>query len=285
MVDIGFVILHYKTFQDTKNCVESIIRNVPGAPIVVVDNGSANGTGEKLRDTFINNKGVTIIFSEKNLGFANGNNLGIKYIRQNYLLKFVAVMNNDTLVLNSNFLKVVDSEYLESHFAVLGPQIITLDGAINSNPVEQITDTPQRVAILLIKKRIKLLLNKMHFNSLLHDVGTSSSCVGKYNNLSRYENVKLHGSCWIFSENFFSIYEGINSSTFLYFEEDILYSETVKKGMKTVYNPNLKIKHLEDSSTNRIVKSSKQKNVFVLEHEIQSLKVLMRFLKSQDIYR
>lgn len=282
MNDIGFVILHYKTFSDTKNCVESILHNVPQSPIIIVDNGSNNGTGEKLRMEYYDEKYVEVLFTGKNIGFANGNNMGIDYLRKSYQPQFVVVMNNDTLILQNNFLEIIENEYKISKFAVLGPQIIINDGSNKSNPVEQIADTTKIVKILLFKKQVKLLLNRLHLNRFLHDAGTSTAHKEKYNNLKRYENVKLHGACWIFSKKFFEVYSGINNSTFLYFEEDILYLETVKKGLLTVYNPDIRIKHFEDSSTNCIVKNNREKNIFVLTHEIQSLKILMNFLRLFD---
>lgn len=278
MVDIGFVILHYKTFDDTRNCVESILRNVPNAPIIVVDNGSCNGTGEKLKKLYKESTDVTVLISNDNLGFANGNNKGIRFLRRKYLPKFVVVMNNDTLIKQTNFIEIVKNEYESSNFAVLGPQIITRDGLNNSNPVEYVVDRKSKASVLLIKRKIKLLLNKLHLNRFLHDVGTSIKHEGKYNNLQRYENVKLHGACWIFSDKFFEKYDGINKSTFLYFEEDILYLETQRKGLKTVYNPDLIVTHLEDSSTNNVTQNSREKNIFVLCNEIRSLKVLKKLL-------
>ena len=278
MVDIGFVILHYKTFDDTRNCVESILRNVPNAPIIVVDNGSCNGTGEKLKKLYKESTDVTVLISNDNLGFANGNNKGIRFLRRKYLPKFVVVMNNDTLIKQTNFIEIVKNEYESSNFAVLGPQIITRDGLNNSNPVEYVVDRKSKASVLLIKRKIKLLLNKLHLNRFLHDVGTSIKHEGKYNNLQRYENVKLHGACWIFSDKFFEKYDGINKSTFLYFEEDILYLETRRKGLKTVYNPDLIVTHLEDSSTNNVTQNSREKNIFVLCNEIRSLKVLKKLL-------
>lgn len=278
MLELAFVILHYKTFKTTIDCVNSILNNVPEAPIVIVDNGSCNGTGKKLSEFYRNNTIVSVLCLENNLGFANGNNEGIYYIKKHYSTRFIAVMNNDTLIIQKNFLEIVVNEYEKSGFSVLGPQICTKDGIITSSPVEYIVDTKKKALVLLLKRRIKLLLNKLYLNRLIHDVGMVTKHSGKYNNLQRYENVKLHGACWIFSENFFKKFNGINSTTFLYFEEDILYLEIKKKGLLTVYNPELKIIHLEDVSTNSITKSNREKNIFVLENEIQSLRTLIKIL-------
>ena len=46
-----FVILHYKTEKDTIECIESIKKlSYKNIEIVIVDNGSQNGTGENLKN-------------------------------------------------------------------------------------------------------------------------------------------------------------------------------------------------------------------------------------------
>lgn len=278
MMDIGFVVLHYRTIGDTINCVNSILKYVNDALIVIVDNGSENNTGKKLKKVYKKIRQITVICCEKNLGFAKGNNIGIEYLRNTYSFRFIVVMNNDTLIKQRNFKDIILEEYKKSSFAVLGPQIRTKDGTITSNPVEYIVDSKRKAFILLIKRYIKLFLNKLYLNVLIHDIDIFANHKGKYNHLLRYEDIKLHGACWVFSDKFFEKYNGINDSTFLYFEEDILYLETVKQGLKTVYNPQLSILHLEDSSTNSLAKNTREKNIFVLSNEIRSLKILIKIL-------
>ena len=57
--------------------------------VIVVDNGSAENPTEKLKNIFLRRN---IILSKKNLGFAGGNNLGIKAAKGDYLF----FVNNDT---------------------------------------------------------------------------------------------------------------------------------------------------------------------------------------------
>jgi GT2 family glycosyltransferase len=46
-----FVILHYKAIQDTLECIESVLNNIASDDysMVVVDNGSNDGTGDDIR--------------------------------------------------------------------------------------------------------------------------------------------------------------------------------------------------------------------------------------------
>ena len=83
MGTICFVILNYKTWREAAACAESILKTQQGQDIriVLVDNGSGNGSEESLREEFAGEKRVHVIASEKNLGFARGNNLGIRYAK------------------------------------------------------------------------------------------------------------------------------------------------------------------------------------------------------------
>src|SRR3990167_11533055 len=98
---IAIIVLNYKGLEDTLSCLDSlrrIKRNNFNIEIIVVDNGSGDGSKEALS----NFRDIRLIALEKNLGYSGGNNVGIKEAikrNSNYLL----ILNNDTLV-DSNLL-------------------------------------------------------------------------------------------------------------------------------------------------------------------------------------
>ena len=96
---IGFVILHYYAYDMTVECVNNLLRLFTDndIKIVIVDNGSKNDSGQKLFDLYSSENKVKVILNEKNLGFAQGNNIGYSYLLNNYNLDFVIVMNNERL--------------------------------------------------------------------------------------------------------------------------------------------------------------------------------------------
>ena len=104
-VDFVFVILHYNTVIDTKECVDSIAENFVSTytyQIVIVDNCSPNKSGKELVEYYSNNEFVKVLISESNLGFAGGNNLGCLYASKKYNFKFLVMLNNDTLLMDLN---------------------------------------------------------------------------------------------------------------------------------------------------------------------------------------
>ena len=64
-----------------------------------------------LKSEYENDKTIEVILSSKNLGFANGNNLGFEYIHKNFDADFVVMLNNDTYLLDDNFNKLVKETF------------------------------------------------------------------------------------------------------------------------------------------------------------------------------
>jgi GT2 family glycosyltransferase len=90
---VGVVVLNYRGVADTIACVESLAELEVPARVIVVDNGSGDGSAERLGAV----PGVELIVNESNLGFAAGNNVAIERLLADGV-EFVWVLNNDTVV-------------------------------------------------------------------------------------------------------------------------------------------------------------------------------------------
>ena len=132
MKRFAFVILHYYTIEDTKKCVESILEKCNNVYIVIVDNASPNNTGKELEKLYKTNNKIKVILSKENLGFAKGNNIGFKYAKEKLNADFIIMCNNDTYLLQDDFLNLIEEEYKISKFAVLGPKILLPNNKINT---------------------------------------------------------------------------------------------------------------------------------------------------------
>jgi GT2 family glycosyltransferase len=90
---VGIVVLNYRRVADTIACLESLADLEVGARLIVVDNGSRDGSAERLAGV----PGVELIANEFNAGFAAGNNVAIARLLEDGA-EFVWVLNNDTIV-------------------------------------------------------------------------------------------------------------------------------------------------------------------------------------------
>jgi GT2 family glycosyltransferase len=90
---VGVVVLNYLGVDDTLACLESLAALDDPVRVIVVDNGSADGSAARLAAV----PDVDLVTNESNLGFAGGNNVAIARLLDDGL-EFVWVLNNDTLV-------------------------------------------------------------------------------------------------------------------------------------------------------------------------------------------
>ena len=92
---VHIIILTWNNWEVTVACLESVIRLAyPDFEIVVVDNGSDDGTPDRIRENYPD---VSLIENSRNLGFAAGCNVGLRYALQNES-DYVFLLNNDTVV-------------------------------------------------------------------------------------------------------------------------------------------------------------------------------------------
>jgi len=94
---IWIVVLNWNGLADTLACLQSLAQLQYGAHrILVVDNGSIDGSVDALRNG-IPGAGIEILEAGRNLGYAGGNNVGIRYALDRGA-DFILVLNNDTTV-------------------------------------------------------------------------------------------------------------------------------------------------------------------------------------------
>ena len=84
-MDLSIIIINYKTYQLTCNCIESIMQYcaLSDYEIILVENGT-NEFNDKNTKHWANK--VKLVISDDNLGFAGGNNLGLQYACGEYVL-------------------------------------------------------------------------------------------------------------------------------------------------------------------------------------------------------
>ncbi|WP_374386078.1 glycosyltransferase family 2 protein [Sandaracinobacter sp.] len=134
---LGVVLVNYKGAADTLECLESLLRSDIPLRVAVVDNASADGSDRRIIDwasgqqPYTPPEGplgalssppldkpvpmevldaaealahapgarlLTLIRSDENLGFAGGNNLGLRHLLKDPAIEAVWLLNNDTVV-------------------------------------------------------------------------------------------------------------------------------------------------------------------------------------------
>ncbi len=108
--DLSIIILNYDVKDLLLNCLESIFKNKgkeDNWQIIVVDNASVDGSVEAVKRKYKNE--VVLVENKENLGFAAGNNVGVKHAKAPVVL----FLNPDTLAVSEAIQK--SYEYLMSN--------------------------------------------------------------------------------------------------------------------------------------------------------------------------
>ena len=117
---VSIVILNWNNAPDTLECLASVAKlRYENYGVVVVDNGSTDGSVAAIRDQY---PGVAILENSENLGYAEGNNVGIQYALE-MGADYVFVLNDDALVDPDTLSGLVAAATAHPDAGFLGPKV------------------------------------------------------------------------------------------------------------------------------------------------------------------
>lgn len=121
MKELAIILLNYNNVNDTLECVKSIEDYYEREyTIIVVDNKSTDNSKEKLLE---NRHRYKLILNDVNEGFAQGNNVGIKWaIKEGY--EYIMLLNNDTLITKNSIETMVDEIKKDKNIGIISPRIM-----------------------------------------------------------------------------------------------------------------------------------------------------------------
>ena len=121
---VVIIVLNWNRKEDTLATIESLAEvTYPNFETVVVDNGSSDDSVAAVRTRFPE---LEVIETGENLGFAQGNNVGLRHARQRGA-DYALLLNNDVTVAPdflNHLLKVIDAD---PSIGVVGPTIYYFD--------------------------------------------------------------------------------------------------------------------------------------------------------------
>ena len=131
-MDLSIIIVNYETYDLTKQTIKSVITQEQpfNYDIYLVDNGSTDGSIERLQEDFLKESKdgmIKFILNPENRGFAHANNLALKKTQAEYVL----LLNSDTVVLD-NCLEA-SLNYMETHqdTGALGCKVVLPDNTLD----------------------------------------------------------------------------------------------------------------------------------------------------------
>ena len=126
MPELSIVVVNHNTREATSDCLRSVLEASAAldVEVVVVDNGSADGSAEMFRERF---PGVVTLEAGENLGFARGVNLGARSARGTWLL----LLNPDTITLPGSLDALVGFADRHPQYGVYGGRTLRPDGSVD----------------------------------------------------------------------------------------------------------------------------------------------------------
>lgn len=280
--NISFVILNYKSTKDTIECLDSISKiNINGqVTTIVVDNNSLNEKEEEQ----IKKLCTDYIRTNSNVGFAKGNNIGVRYAKNKYNPDFICVINSDIIIEQKDFINKIYDLYKKYNFDMLGPKILPIStSSVNPFPVYKDLETV-RNKIKYTERLIKIY-NSFLLRNLLKIYMRVKKLLKKQkpmlNGIEDINCAPLHGCAIIFSQNYLNKYDDVFfNETFLFHEEEFLYYRVKHDNLISVYSPQIELIHKEGQSLNKeFKKDTYAKKIFKCQEILKSLKILEKVMQ------
>ena len=226
---VSVILINYNGCKDTEECVKSLKANDCEKKIIIVDNNSE-------RDRVVYNETISkdtceIVYLNENVGFAAGNNAGIKCALK-YNPDYILLLNNDTVVSNTCLQDFVSKSREYDDSVVITSKIVYFD--------------------IFIYKISEYILG----------IGKKDSNI--YNVESQVEYVT--GCVMFMSTEIFKRIGYMKEDYFLYYEDADYCCQIRECGVKLIYSPDIVIQHKESRSTNR---GSNLYNYYILRNYLK----------------
>ena len=217
--ELSIITINYNGLEDTCALIETIPFN-DKMEVIVVDNASINDDASEIEKRYPR---VKVIRSDKNLGFAGGNNLGIQASTGNCIF----LVNNDTIFKDFNIQALIDRLESSPKIGVVCPKIRFAWG---NHPIQFTGYT------LLSKITIR---NKA--------IGFGEKDQGQYD--SPHPSPYAHGAAMILKREVIDRVGLMPECFFLYYEEIDWSMMITRSGYEIWYEPACTIYHKESQAT------------------------------------
>lgn len=118
-------VLNYNNYKDTLECINSLeLLHYDNYCVLVIDNNSTDDSGIRLQDYVKNKDKIVFIKSKYNCGYAAGNNVGIKFAMKDIDMRYVWILNNDTVVDPYALSELVKKAEINKSIGLVGSKLI-----------------------------------------------------------------------------------------------------------------------------------------------------------------
>lgn len=220
--DLSVIIVNWNTRELLIHCLASIAQSEYGCEVIVVDNGSADGSVAAVQNGFPH---VKIIGCDRNQGYASANMIGLRASSGRYVL----FLNSDTVVPSGALPRLVAFLEERPEAAACGPRLARNDGTIQAYSFGKDPTLYYLLARACARQGLR---------TPLHDWETAE-----------VQNVDwISGACLLVRRKALDQVAGFDERMFMYFEDNDLCLRLRRAGWKILYNPQVTIQHIGGAS-------------------------------------
>ena len=219
---LSIITINYNGLKDTCELIDSLPLEDKSIEVIVVDNASKNNEASIIEERY---PAIKVIKSKENLGFAGGNNLGIKAAHGKYLF----FINNDTILQPqaSDISHLILRLESDESIGIVCPKIRF---AWDDNPIQFAGYTP---------------LSRLTMRN--HSIGFGEKDHGQYD--TAHTTPYAHGAAMLVKRSAIDLVGLMPECYFLYYEELDWSMMFTRAGYSIWYEPACTIYHKESQST------------------------------------
>ena len=252
---IFIIVLNWNQKNNTLECLDSLQKiTYRNYKIIAVDNGSTDGSQETIKNSYPE---VIVAENKENLGYAEGNNVGIKYALK-HGADYVFILNNDTIADTEALYFLIDEAEKNRNIGIVGPKIYYYEessriqstgGALNGN------------------------FNPLHRGFKETDKG-------------QFEDVKevdfVSGSAMLIKREVFEKIGFFDPDFFMYWEETDFCYRARKQGFRVIVVPQAKIWHKGGTGVMPLITYYMVRNklLFLKKNKLGNLNILKTYISS-----
>jgi GT2 family glycosyltransferase len=120
---VDVIVLNWRTPEMSADCGRLAAAALPGARVYLVDNGSGDGSAQRMREAMPE---AVIVENEQNLGFGGGFNTGIKAGQRPFLL----ILNSDARPVGDGYRQLLEHCASDARIGAVTPQTVDRQGRL-----------------------------------------------------------------------------------------------------------------------------------------------------------
>lgn len=234
--NLSICIVNYQARDYLRNCLHSIIANPPQDEyeVIVVDNGSTDGTAEMLGREFPR---VSLIQNNTNLGFTAPMNQALRRAQGQFLL----LLNPDTLIHPHAFDRMIAFMLEHPQVGICGPKVLNTDGSLQA-PCRRGESRPWAVISYFLRLNRIFPHSKLFGGYLMNYMDEDVT----------HEVAGVAGSCMLIRRQVIDQVGYLDERFFAYQEDADYCFQARRAGWQVFYVPEAQVTHFGGEGGSRV---------------------------------